>query len=104
MNLKYMGEGELMELLKAIFSLAKSFRIWEARKMFPLVCLWLKIKPHLQGLGAQDEQQEHILAIINLIGSYRDTHRAEFEEILDSIFWVAQNKKADISQIIKSFV
>lgn len=93
MNLKDMSEGELMELLKAIFSLASSFKIWEVTKIFPLVCLWLKIKPHLQGLGAQDEQHEHILAIINLIGSYRDTHRADFEEVLDSIFFVAKNKK-----------
>ncbi|MCX2716137.1 hypothetical protein OQH61_00080 [Helicobacter sp. MIT 21-1697] len=104
MNLKDMSEEGLLEFIKAIFSLASSFRIWEARKMFSLVCLWLKIKPHLQALDTQDEQQEHILAIINLIGSYRDTHRAEFEEVLDSIFFVAQNKKADISQIIKSFV
>lgn len=42
MNLKDMSEGELMELLKAIFSLASSFKIWEVTKMFPLVCLWLK--------------------------------------------------------------
>lgn len=105
MKLRHIGEEELMELIKAIFSLASSLRIWKVSKIYSLVSLGLKIKPLLQGLDSQscETKAENILEALKLVAMYRKSHKEEFEDILDSVFEIAENKREEALKIAKGF-
>lgn len=105
MKLRHIGEEELLELIKAIFSLAKSFRIWEVGKIYSLVSLGLKIKSLLQGLDSQscETKAENILEALKLVAMYRKSHKEEFEVILDSVFEVVEDKREEVLKIAKKF-
>lgn len=104
MNLKHISEGELLELIKTIFSLAKTLKIWEIRKFYALTSLVLKLKP--QGLDSQstEDKARHILEALSLIGTYRDAHREEFDELLDNVFEIAQHKREKVLNVAKRFL
>ncbi len=105
-NLKHISEGELLELIKAIFSLAKTLKIWEIRKLYALTSLGLKLKPLVQGLDSQstEDKARHILEALSLIGTYRDAHREEFDELLDNVFEIAQHKREKVLNVAKRFL
>lgn len=75
MNLKDISEEELMEIIKTIFSLAKTLKIWEIRKFYALTSLDLKLKPLVQGLDSQstEDKARHILEALSLIGTHIET-------------------------------
>lgn len=95
-----------MELIKALFSLAKSFKIWGIRKIYSLALLGLQTKPYVSKLRSPhiDEKAEAALEILALIGAYKKDNPKAFDELLDALFEIAQEKKADALILLETFL